>query len=236
MENNGKQTSAVNHSGHSRGSSMDFMSAHGMYIKSWPTALEIEGWSGGDVCSRIKETEEHTLCVAEMTVTLASMTVIPESEIAYVRYGALLHDIGKMGIPDVVLLKPGKLSRDEWDIMRKHPDYAYDLIYPVEYLRPCLSIPYSHHEKWDGTGYPQGLRGEEIPLSARLFAVADVWETLSSDRVYREAWPQDKVMRYIERQSGTHFDPRVVELFLYVLNRNKYINSSERSDQLPFAW
>ena len=213
MENKRKQVSASISGGYSPYSSADLMSAHDMSIKNWPEDLKIEGWSES-LCLRTKETEEHTLRVAEMTVTLARMAVTSESEITYVRYGALLHDIGKIGIPDAILLKPGRLSSDEWDVMRKYPDYAYDLIYPIEYLRPCLPIPYSHHEKWDGTGYPQGLKGEEIPLPARLFAIIDVWQTLSSDRVYREAWPEEKVMDYIQQQSGTYFDPKAVELFL----------------------
>jgi len=235
MENYGKQADVVTGSGYSQYSGMDITSAHDLHNKSWPKALEIEGWSEA-VWLRNKETEEHTLCVAEMTVTLAGLAEIPQSEITYVRYGALLHDIGKMGIPDSILLKPGRLSRDEWDIMRKHPDYAYDLIYPVGYLRPCLSIPYSHHEKWDGTGYPQGLKGEEIPLAARLFAIVDVWETLSSERVYREAWPEERVMEYIQEQSGTHFDPQVVALFVKALSRNPYTNRAGNGEQLPLAW
>ena len=220
---------------YSQHASMDLMSVHDMHDKNWPKVLEIDGWSES-LCLRTKESEEHTLCVAEMTVELAGMAVISESEITNVRCGALLHDIGKMGIPDGILLKPGRLSRGEWDVMRKHPDYAYDLIYPVEYLRPCLSIPYSHHEKWDGTGYPQGLKGEEIPLSARLFAIVDVWETLSFDRVYREAWPQERVMEYIRQHSGTQFDPWAVELFLYALSKKMDTNGSEQDKKLPLAW
>lgn len=233
MESNRKQASAAISGDYSQHSSMGLL-AHDMSIKSWPKALEIEGWSE-TLCLRTKETKEHTLRVAEMTVILAEMTVTPESEITYVRYGALLHDIGKIGVPDTILLKPGRLSRDEWDIMRKYPDYAYDLIYPIEYLRPSLPIPYSHHEKWDGTGYPQGLVGTQIPLPARLFAIVDVWETLTSNRVYRDAWPQDRVMEYIRQQSGTHFDPEVVELFLYAISKKKYANGSKRGRQLPLA-
>jgi HD-GYP domain-containing protein (c-di-GMP phosphodiesterase class II) len=229
MENNGKQAL----DGSLRHGDLDFR--YGMHVQSWPKALEVEGWSES-LCLRIKETQEHTLRVAEMTVALAGMTTIPESAVTYVRFGALLHDIGKLGIPDSILLKPGRLSRGEWDTMRKHPDYAYDLIYPIEYFRPCLSIPYSHHERWDGTGYPQGLKGEEIPLPARLFAIVDVWETLSSNRVYRQAWPQDRVMDYIQHQSGTHFDPGVVELFLYAVSKKIYPMGDEYSAQLPLAW
>jgi HD-GYP domain-containing protein (c-di-GMP phosphodiesterase class II) len=233
MENRRKQASAAISGSYLQHPGRDFWST--VEIKSWPEALEIEGWSKS-LCLRNKETEEHTLRVAEMTVMLADMAVIPESEITYVRYGALLHDIGEVGIPDSILLKPGRLSRSEWEIMRKHPDYAYDLINPIEYFRPCLPIPYSHHEKWDGTGYPQGLKGVQIPLPARLFAVVDVWESLSSNRVYRDAWPQDRVMEYIQRQAGAHFDPEVVELFLYTISKQMYANRGGADAQLPFAW
>jgi HD-GYP domain-containing protein (c-di-GMP phosphodiesterase class II) len=183
-------------------------------ITSQSKSLEMEGWMDA-LDSRTRETNEHILRVTEATVILAQTAGIPESEIIHIRRGALLHDIGKTGIPDPILLKSGKLTADEWEVIRKHPDYAYDLVYPIEYLRNSLSIPYSHHEKWDGTGYPQGLRGEEIPLPARLFAVVDVWETLSFDRVYRKAWPRETIMDYIQQQSGCHFDPEVVDLFFH---------------------
>ncbi|MBK9926890.1 MAG: HD-GYP domain-containing protein [Anaerolineales bacterium] len=188
--------------------------AHNKIITSQSKSLAIEGWLDA-LDSRTKETNEHILRVTEATVILAKMAGISENEIIHIRRGALLHDIGKTGIPDPILLKSGKLTADEWEVIRKHPVYAYDLVYPIEYLRNCLSIPYSHHEKWDGTGYPQGLRGEDIPLPARLFAVVDVWETLSFDRVYRKAWPHEKIMDYIQQQSGCHFDPKVVSLFFH---------------------
>jgi HD-GYP domain-containing protein (c-di-GMP phosphodiesterase class II) len=181
-------------------------------IQEQSTDWEIEGWLDSlDV--RTRETREHILRVADATVTLASMAGIPEHETVSIRRGALLHDIGKIGIPDRILLKPDKLTDDEWDVMRKHPLYAYDLFYPVDYLKRSLSIPYSHHEKWDGTGYPQGIKKEQIPLPARLFAVIDVWDTLSFDRVYCKAWPREKVTAYIKQQSGAQFDPAVVDLF-----------------------
>jgi len=174
--------------------------------------LEMDGWLDAlDV--RTKETNEHITGVADATVALAKMAGIPESELVYIRYGALLHDIGKIGIPNTILLKSDTLTTQEWDVIRKHPLYAYDLFYPVEFLRSYLSIPYSHHEKWDGTGYPQGLKGEQIPLPARLFAVVDVWDTLSFDRVYRKAWSREKIIDYIQGQSGSHFDPQAVDLF-----------------------
>ncbi len=173
----------------------------------------LEGWSRA-LDLRDKETEGHTQRVTEITVRLAQAMEIGESELVHVRRGALLHDIGKMGIPDGILLKPDKLTEDEWEIMRRHPVYAYKLLSPILYLRPALDIPYCHHEKWDGTGYPRGLKGEEIPLAARLFAVADVWDALRSDRPYRKGWSEEKVRDYIREQSGSHFDPRIVEIFL----------------------
>ncbi len=144
---------------------------------------------------------------------------IQESDLDNIRRGALLHDIGKMGIPDSILLKPGKLTPAEWVIMRKHPQYAYEMIYPIEYLRPVLDIPYCHHERWDGTGYPRGLKGEEIPLAARVFAVIDVWDAMRSHRPYRPALSVDEVCEYISTASGTHFDPAVVDAFFELLGR-----------------
>jgi HD-GYP domain-containing protein (c-di-GMP phosphodiesterase class II) len=139
---------------------------------------------------------------------------MPEAEMVQVRRGALLHDIGKMGIPDAILLKPGPLTDDEWEIMRLHPVYAYELLSPIPFLASALDIPYCHHEKWDGTGYPQGLKGEQIPVAARIFAVVDVWDALRSDRPYRAAWPEERVIEHIRTLSGSHFDPRAVDAFL----------------------
>jgi len=174
--------------------------------------LQIEGWLD-ELDSRTRETTDHIYRVADGTVALAAMAGICESDIVQIRRGALLHDIGKIGIPDAILMKPGKLTAKEWEIVRKHPVYAYELLYPVEHLRSSLPIPYSHHEKWDGTGYPRGLKREQIPLPARLFAIVDVWERLSCDRVYGKAWPQEKITQYMQEQSGLHFDPEVVDLF-----------------------
>lgn len=166
---------------------------------------------------RDKETEGHTQRVADMTVRLARAFGMMDNELVHVRRGALLHDMGKMGIPDAILLKPGPLTEEEWVIMRKHPEYAYDMFSPIEYLRPALDIPYYHHEKWDGSGYPEGLKGDEIPLAARLFAVVDVWDALTSERPYRPAWSKEKALEYIREQSGKHFDPRAVEMFFALL-------------------
>jgi PAS domain S-box-containing protein len=176
----------------------------------------LEGWSRA-LDLRDRETEGHTERVSEMTLRLAREMAIHEAELVHIHRGALLHDIGKMGIPDAILFKPGPLTEDEWTIMRLHPVFAHELISPIEFLRPALDIPYCHHEKWDGSGYPRGLKGEQIPLAARLFAVADVWDALSSDRPYRNAWDQSQVRQYLREQSGSHFDSKVVEVFLRTL-------------------
>jgi putative nucleotidyltransferase with HDIG domain len=168
----------------------------------------IEGWSSA-LDLRDKETEGHTLRVTELTIRLARAMGINENEMVHIRRGALLHDIGKMGIPDLILLKPGPLTDEEWVVMRKHPVYALDLLSKIPYLRPALDIPYYHHEKWDGSGYPSKLKGEQIPLSARIFAVADVWDALRSDRPYRKGWPAEKASAYILSEAGQHFDPKV---------------------------
>ncbi len=179
--------------------------AYDSTLEGWARALEL----------RDRETEGHARRVTEMTVRLARAMGIEGEMLAHLRRGALLHDIGKMGIPDNILLKPGPLTEEEWSIMRQHPQYARDMLSPITFLHPALDIPYCHHEKWDGTGYPRELKGEEIPLAARIFAVVDVWDALTgSDRPYREAWSREKAMEYIRSQAGKHFDPRVVEVFL----------------------
>ena len=169
---------------------------------------------------RDRETEGHSRRVTELTIQLAQAMNIGETEITHYRRGALLHDMGKIGIPDSILHKPDTLTEEEWTIMRKHPQLAYEMLSPIEYLRPALDIPYSHHEKWDGSGYPRGLKGEEIPMSARLFAIADVWDALTSDRPYRVAWNETEALAYIREQSGRHFDPTVVELFFNVIGKS----------------
>ncbi|MFN3492513.1 MAG: HD-GYP domain-containing protein, partial [Anaerolineales bacterium] len=176
----------------------------------------IEGWSKA-LDLRDRETEGHTRRVTDLTLKLAQQLGLSRHEIINIRRGALLHDIGKIGIPDHILLKPGKLTEDEWVIMHQHPQYAYDMLASVEYLRPALEIPYCHHEKWDGTGYPRGLKGEEIPISARIFAVADVWDALTSHRPYRLAWSKEKALEYIKSQAGNHFDPQIVKAFLEII-------------------
>jgi response regulator RpfG family c-di-GMP phosphodiesterase len=173
----------------------------------------IEGWSRA-LDLRDKETEGHTQRVTQMSLRIAHALSIPEEQLIHIHRGGLLHDIGKMGVPDSILLKPGPLTEDERDIMRQHPKLAYDWLAPITFLQKALEIPYCHHEKWDGTGYPRGLKGEQTPLSARIFAVADVWDALTNDRPYRKAWSNEEALKYIRENNGTHFDPQVVEVFL----------------------
>lgn len=173
----------------------------------------IEGWARA-LDLRDKETVGHTRRVTTIALRLARRLGLPTIALEHLRRGALLHDIGKMGIPDRILLKPDTLTADEWEVMRRHTDYARDLLEPIEFLRPAMEIPYCHHERWDGSGYPLGLKGEEIPLAARIFAVVDVWDALRSDRPYRPSWSAERVRAYIRNLSGIQFDPTVVEAFL----------------------
>jgi HD-GYP domain-containing protein (c-di-GMP phosphodiesterase class II) len=155
----------------------------------------------------------------QTTLKLAHQMAVSEENLLDIQRGALLHDIGKMGIPDNILLKTGPLNEEEGLTMRKHPEYAHRLLSIIPYLKQALEIPYFHHEKWDGTGYPWGLKGEEIPLAARIFSIVDVWDALSYDRPYRKAWPKETIMNYIQEQSGKYFDPRVVEEFLSLMSK-----------------
>ncbi len=172
----------------------------------------IEGWSRA-MDLRDRETEGHTRRVTEMTVKLAKAMGLPDEAILQYRRGAMLHDIGKIGVPDKILNKPGPLNEEEWVIMHRHPQQAYELLASISYLQLALDIPYCHHERWDGSGYPRGLKGDQIPLAARLFAVVDVYDALISDRPYRKAWPKDKALEYIIQESGKQFDPDVIEVF-----------------------
>ncbi len=179
----------------------------------------IEGWSRA-LDLRDKETEGHTQRVTETTVQLARLMGIDDLELVQVRRGALLHDIGKMGIPDHILHKPGALTVAEWEVMRQHPRLALELLSPIAYLRPACDIPYCHHEKWDGTGYPRQLKAEQIPLTARIFAIVDVWDALRSNRPYRAAWDDTQVKAFLQAQAGKHFEPQVVAAFLTFLENN----------------
>jgi putative nucleotidyltransferase with HDIG domain len=172
----------------------------------------IEGWAHA-LSLRDMETIDHSRRVSEMTLKLARALRVSDERLVHVRRGALLHDIGKMSIPDRVLGKTGPLNEEEWAIMRQHPEYARQMLSTIEFLHPAMPIPTAHHEKWDGSGYPNGLKENEIPLEARIFAVVDVWDALRSDRPYRSAWPEDKVRDYIRQQSGKHFDPHIVDAF-----------------------
>lgn len=185
----------------------DIMHAYDATLEGWSRMLDM----------RDNETEGHSQRVTEMSLRLARAMGLPAESLVHIRRGALLHDIGKMGIPDTILLKPGPLNEEEWRIMRRHPVYAYDILYPISFLHPALDIPYCHHEKWDGTGYPRALRGEQIPVAARIFAVVDVWDALRSDRPYRKAWPEGDVRSYLRAQAGKHFDPAIVVTFLQLL-------------------
>lgn len=182
--------------------------AYDATIEGWARALDLHD----------KETEGHSRRVTELAVELARQLGIGDEDLVQVRRGALLHDIGKMGVPDTILLKPGKLTKEEWEQMQRHATYAYELLSPIEFLRPALDIPYCHHEKWDGSGYPRGLNKEQIPLAARIFAVVDVWDALRSDRPYRAAWSEEEALKFIQEQSGTHFDPAVVQAFVNLVS------------------
>jgi len=172
----------------------------------------VEGF-GRALDLREGEPAGHTSQVTDMTVELARVHGLRGEALMHIKRGALLHDIGKMGISEQILKKPGKLTEEEWVIMHMHPQNAYDLLSSIIYLYPAMDIPYCHHEKWDGTGYPRGLQGELIPLAARIFAVIDVWDALTSPRPYREAWSDTQARQYVQEQSGTHFDPEVVKTF-----------------------
>ena len=186
---------------------LQLATAYDATLEGWAKALEL----------RDRETLGHSNRVTALTLNIATEMGIPHEQLIHIWRGVRLHDIGKMGIPDSILLKAGPLTEAEWEIMRRHPQYAYELLSPIEYLRPALDIPYCHHERWDGSGYPRGLKGEEIPLAARIFAVVDVWDALTSDRPYRSAWEQEKALEYILAQRGKKFDPAVVDVFLRII-------------------
>jgi HD-GYP domain-containing protein (c-di-GMP phosphodiesterase class II) len=177
----------------------------------------IDGWSRA-LDLRDKETEDHTRRVTELTLRLAKRMGIPDEEMIHIRRGSTLHDIGKVAIPDSILFKPAPLTAEEWVVMRRHPLIAAEILKPISYLAPALPIPQFHHEKWDGSGYPQGLAGEAIPLAARLFAFADVYDALTSDRPYRPAWTKPETLEYIIKNSGTHFDPDIVPVFIKMMS------------------
>ncbi|MFZ2098020.1 MAG: HD domain-containing phosphohydrolase [Anaerolineales bacterium] len=194
-------------------SNLELMQAYDATIEGWSKAMDL----------RDRETEGHTLRVTELTVRLARTMGLSEADIIHFRRGALLHDMGKLGVPDDILFNPATLTEEEWAIIKQHPQFVLDMLSPIAYLRPALDIPYCHHEKWDGTGYPRGLKGEQIPLAARIFSVVDVWDALLSDRPYRVAWPREKVLDYIREQSGRYFDPEIVNIFLRLVLSDEHI-------------
>lgn len=185
--------------------------AYDQTIEGWAKALDLKD----------HETEGHSRRVTELSVAIARVMGCSTVELVNIRRGALLHDIGKMGVPDAILRKPGPLDSDEWDVMKQHPQFSGHILQQIGYLTAALDIPLYHHEKWDGTGYSQGLRGKEIPLPARIFAVVDVWDALTNDRPYRRAWPVEKARDYICEQAGKQFDPAVVDIFLRLLDKLK---------------
>ncbi len=192
--------------------------AYDKTIESWCKILDMKD----------KETQGHSARVTDLTTRLARSIDMNEEEVLYARWGALLHDIGKIGIPDSILLKPETLSEEEWAVMRRHPIIAYEMLSPITFLRPALDIPYGHHEKWDGSGYPKGLKGDDIPIAARLFAVIDVYDALRSDRPYRPGWSDEMVHKYLRDQAGTHFDPRAVDAFLKMITQTSAQEAVDR--------
>ena len=196
-------------------SNVELNLAYESTLEGWSRALEV----------RDQETKGHSHRVADMTLRLVMAMRVPEQDLVHIHRGALLHDIGKLGIPDSILLKAGPLNEEEKDVIRKHPTIAFEMLAPIEYLRPALDIPYCHHEKWDGMGYPRGLKGEEIPLPAQIFAVVDVWDALTSDRPYRKAWSEAETLAYIQEQAGKHFDPQVVDAFLSLIDHEAAIGA-----------
>jgi len=192
----------------------------------------IEGWSRALDC-RDKETEGHSQRVTEITVELARRAGVEESHLKYVRWGSLLHDIGKMGVPDSILLKPGKLTDDEWQIIRHHPEIARDLLRPIKHLAQAIDIPYCHHEKWDGSGYPRGLKGEDIPQAARIFAVVDIWDALRSDRPYRKGWSKEAVLAHLKQIAGSHLDPEYVDIFCDAVDEIPACSSPHYANRHP---
>jgi putative nucleotidyltransferase with HDIG domain len=202
-----------------RRSEKSLVSAYDKTIEGWAKALEL----------RDRETLGHTLRAANLTVELARRMNIEEAQMENIRRGVLLHDIGKMGIPDNILLKPGPLEEWERKIIERHPTLAREMLSQIEFLHPCMDIPAHHHERWDGSGYPDGLVGEEIPITARIFAVIDVWDALTSDRPYRKAWSEEVARRYIEECGGKQFDPRVTEVFLQWIQSRAYNKYEEKT-------
>ncbi len=204
---------------HLQSSNDELMLSYDVTMESWARALEL----------RDTETEGHSRRVTTLTLKMARTLGFNDEELIHIRRGAVLHDVGKMAIPDHVLLKNGPLTDEEQALMRQHPIYAYEWLSAIPFLKPALDIPYCHHEKWDGTGYPRGLKGEDIPFAARVFSVVDVWDALVNDRPYRKAWPKAAVCDHIQSLSGSHFDPQIVDMFLYMIH-NELLDEHEEEE------
>ena len=187
------------------------MEAYDTTLEGWAKALEL----------RNKETENHSRRVTELTVLLAEAMGIRGDDIIHIRRGAILHDIGKMGVPDEILRKPGKLTKEEFQIIKQHPKHSWALLSRIPFLERATDIPYCHHERWDGNGYPRGLKGEEIPLAARIFSIIDVWDAVQSERPYNHAWSREKTIEYLKECSGKLFDPKCVAFFLNLVEQGK---------------
>lgn len=200
---------------HLEQSHAELILAYDTTIEGWARALEL----------RDEDTQGHTERVTELTLRVARAYGMNEQELVHVRRGALLHDIGKMGVPDSILMKNGPLTEEEQAIMQRHPAYAFEMLLPIAYLRPALDIPYCHHERWDGSGYPRGLKALAIPLAARIFSIVDIWDALTSERRYHPAWPRDKVLDYLRSISGIYLDPKIVTLFLSLIEEKNDDNS-----------
>lgn len=184
---------------------VSLVSSYDQTINGWVKILDV----------RHQETKDHTMRVTAMALALAKLAGISDKhKLEHIRRGAILHDIGKIGVPDEILVKPGKLSEKEWELMRAHPQIAYDLLLDISFLMPSIAIPYCHHEKWDGSGYPQCLRANAIPIEARIFSIVDVWDALIHPRVYKSAWAEEEVLNHIQEQAGKHFDPEITKIFM----------------------
>ena len=199
-------------------SNIELLQAYDATIEGWSRALDL----------RDRETEGHTQRVTDMAMMLGKRLGLSDKKLKYMRWGGLLHDIGKMAVPDKILLKPEALTAKEWEIMKQHPSFALQMLSPIQYLKLALDIPHFHHERWDGSGYPGGLKGEQIPLAARIFAVADVYDALTSDRPYRSKWAKSEVVDYIRQHAGSLFDPKIVQVFLQMMEENRSMGTENR--------
>ena len=221
-QKNGNGAKEIDRNGKTLSMRIDAAQIYDETIEGWAKALEM----------RDKETEGHAKRVEKLTLALARRCGIEEEDLVDIRRGALLHDIGKIAVPDPILFKPGPLNDEEWEVMRKHPTYAFELLSPITFLQDCVDIPYCHHEHWDGSGYPRGLKGEEIPLAARIFTIIDIWDALCTDRCYRSAWKEEDIRAYIAAQSGKILDPNITPVFLQMMDEIAKAKKDKNKDGL----